>query len=182
VIIGDGPIGLLIAQVLKQRGHQEVRLVGRHAERLELARKMGADVAEDIREIRSPADGWVECVFQVAGSPTAIGKGLELLSGNGQMICLGYLHSMSEGLGPAAFNDLIRSEKRIRGSFGSSHAEFKSALGGLNSGEYDVSPLIGARISLDMLVERGFERLLQEPRPAGKILVRPGQIQDDHVL
>jgi (R,R)-butanediol dehydrogenase/meso-butanediol dehydrogenase/diacetyl reductase len=176
MIIGDGTLGLLIAHILKQRAHQEVCLVGRHTERLALARKMGASVIRDMREVDSLTVRSMKFIFQVAGSQVAVEKGLELLSGNGQMICLGYLHSISDGLGPSAFNDLIRNQKCMRGSFGSSYAEFESALGGLNSGDYDVSPLIGARISLDMIIERGFEELLREPKPAGKVLVRPGQI------
>jgi (R,R)-butanediol dehydrogenase / meso-butanediol dehydrogenase / diacetyl reductase len=83
---------------------------------------------------------------------------------------------MNNGIGPDPFNSLIRNEKSIRGSFGSSYAEFQSALRGLDSGDYDISPLIGARISLAAIVERGFEELLREHKPAGKILVQPGQI------
>lgn len=172
-IIGDGTLGLLIAHVLKQQGHQEICLIGRHVEQLELARKMGASVTRQMNDANSFAPGSMKFIFQVAGSQSAIEQGLELLAVNGQLICLGYLHSASEGFGPVPFNSLIRNEKSMRGSFGSSYAEFASALHGLNLGEYDVSPLIGNKIPLSAIVERGFEALLQENKTAGKILVRP---------
>lgn len=175
-IIGDGVLGILIAHVLRQRGHQEICLIGRHAERLELARRIGASTTWEMRQTDSFAPGSVEFIFQVAGSQSAIEKGFELLTINGQMICLGYLHSTSDGIGPVPFNSLIRNEKSMRGSFGSSYAEFESALRGLDSGDYDVSPLIDNKIPLGAIIERGFEVLLQETKPAGKILVQPGQI------
>ena len=182
MIIGDGTLGLLIAHVLRRRGHHVICLEGRHAERLDLARRMGASFTRDTYQEDSLPGKSMGLVFQVAGSQAAIHQGLELLSVGGQMISLGYLHSMGEGLGLTPFNGLIRNENAIRGSFGSSFAEFAGALRGLNAGDYDVAPLISARIPLDTIDARGFEELMQEPRPTGKILVRPvGSSQEEPV-
>ncbi len=173
-IIGDGTLGLLITLVLKHRGQREIRLIGRHPGRLELGRRMGAVLRAD-GEGRDWSAAPVRYVFQVAGASAALEQGLELLSVTGHMICLGYLDSMSAGIGPIPFNGLIRNQKCIRGSFGSSLAEFARAVRGLDSGEYDVTPLLDTIVSLDRIAE-AFDVLLQDPRPAGKILVAPGPI------
>jgi threonine dehydrogenase-like Zn-dependent dehydrogenase len=172
-IIGDGTIGLLIAHVLKQTGYS-VHLIGHHLERLALAQKMGATVTRVVEQTKHSTGESAEYVFQVAGSRQAIELGIEMLTGNGQMVCLGYLDSTSDGLDPISFNSLIRNEKCLRGSFGSSYAEFESALRGLATGQYDLSPLIGDRITLDAITTRGFDALLGNQKPMGKVLVQVG--------
>lgn len=68
VVIGDGAIALLFARVARLRGAGDVRVLGRHDERLDVARAFGADTlrahdreGDDMRDI-ARADIVVECV------------------------------------------------------------------------------------------------------------------------
>jgi threonine dehydrogenase-like Zn-dependent dehydrogenase len=177
VIIGDGTLGLLIAQILKRQGHQNLSLFGHHSERLEIARKMGVHTRQTQPESGPSSSEMAGYAFQVAGSSAAIRLGVEMLAGNGQMICLGYLDATRDSVDPFTINRLIRNEITLRGSFGSSRAEFEGVLCQMAEGHFDLTPLIGAKVSLDDIVERGFDALLGEPRPVGKVLVQPGTLE-----
>jgi L-iditol 2-dehydrogenase len=83
VIQGCGTIGLLHLLLAKRRGCRQVVVVGRHQERLNLARKLGADVVIDID--KEPA---LERVKQLTG-----GDGAELV-----IECVGRPQAWEEAL------------------------------------------------------------------------------------
>lgn len=171
-VIGDGPIGILAAHLLNQQGYQNVLLVGRHQNRLDVAKMMGVDNLKLSKDVTSELHNQYQFVIQLAGSQEALQTGVQLLSRGGIMVCLGYLHKGDPGLSPDLFFQVIHKEKTIKGSHSYSFSQFKHALSLISSGEVDVAPLISAIIPLDEIIIKGFEPLISQNKPSGKILVK----------
>lgn len=99
VVIGPGPVGLFALQVARLAGAGTLIVTGtpRDRKRLELARKLGADLALDVTE-QDPAevlggigDGLgAHLVIDCAGVPPAIKQSLELVRRNGQVTKVGW--------------------------------------------------------------------------------------------
>ncbi len=94
VIQGAGLLGIYAAAVAKDRGAGKVLILDVVPERLEMARKFGADIALDIREL-ADADiisfvmdhtgGWgADLVLELAGTPKVLAAGLKMLRKGGQ--------------------------------------------------------------------------------------------------
>jgi threonine dehydrogenase-like Zn-dependent dehydrogenase len=97
LVMGDGPIGLLMLLVLKAKGIGRVALVGGMAGRLKLAKSLGADAVLDFREVK---DHFVKGVIDRLGGPfpnviecTGSGLGIdsswELASHGGKVLVIG---------------------------------------------------------------------------------------------
>ena len=100
VVQGSGPLGLSHAAMAKMMGAGRVIVVGAPRERLELARKMGADVTIDIGkfgtpqervdEVRRLTEGrGAELVLECVGIPAAVSEGLEMVSMGGTYLTIG---------------------------------------------------------------------------------------------
>src|SRR5579863_7572845 len=87
VVIGAGTMGLLLLQVLLEAGAGPVAVVDRVSERLEVARKLGADTAV------TSADALDGARFEVAvdatGAPQAIESAVGLLDRGGRLLVFG---------------------------------------------------------------------------------------------
>jgi len=99
VVIGPGPVGLFALQVARLAGAGTLIVTGtpRDRKRLELARKLGADLALDVTEqdpaevLRGIGDGLgAHLVIDCAGVPPAIKQSLELVRRNGQVTKVGW--------------------------------------------------------------------------------------------
>jgi threonine dehydrogenase-like Zn-dependent dehydrogenase len=169
-VIGDGTLGLLVCHILELLGCHNVRIIGRHPSRLALARKFGATsfLSGEI----DPAEK-SKVVFQAAGSVLALETGLQLLSTNGHMVCLGYVDPTKSGMDPTIINRLIRENQRLSGSFGYSRDSFLEACQGLMAGRFQIAPLISGTISLANTRKNGFDAFVRSTRWAGKLLVSP---------
>jgi alcohol dehydrogenase len=88
-IIGDGRLGLLVTQVLKQAGAQ-VTLVGRHAWKLDLARAWGVKVlSEGDEELVSSS---FPVTVEATGSPRGISEALRLVEPRGTLVMKSTFH------------------------------------------------------------------------------------------
>jgi threonine dehydrogenase-like Zn-dependent dehydrogenase len=83
------------------------------------------------------------------------------------------LHGDDAGLHASLIYQLIRREHTLRGACGYTLGELQHAVQLLNQATLDVTPLIGAIVSLDNIVKQGFERLVGKEKAPGKILVQP---------
>lgn len=100
-ITGCGPIGLMSIPVAKRFGAAQVFASGggRNMQRLEMAKKLGADLVLNAREegdkipriIRDATDGnGVDVVLEMAGNVHALRQGLESLTLGGRVSLLGF--------------------------------------------------------------------------------------------
>jgi len=106
-VLGAGPIGLMAVAVLKELGAARVFATagGFNKVRMELAKKMGADMVLSVREegenlvkiIRDETDGnGVEVVLEMSGDPNAVRQAFEMLTQGGRVSLLGILEKPTE--------------------------------------------------------------------------------------
>lgn len=171
-VLGDGSIGIISAHYLKQQGFENVLLVGRHQNRLDIAKEMGMDNISFSRDINPSDYNQYPYVIQLAGSQEALETGIHLLKRSGTMVCLGYLHQGDPGLSPDLFFQIIHKEKTIKGSHSYSFAEFKRALHLISSEKLQLAPLISTIIPLEDIILKGFEPLVSQDKPSGKVLIK----------
>jgi len=100
VIQGAGGLGVYATGVARDRGAETVIVIDGIGDRLELARRMGADHLIDMREV-STADervaavkeltgGWgADVVCELVGRPDAIGEGLRMVGIGGRYLEIG---------------------------------------------------------------------------------------------
>lgn len=163
LILGDGKMGQLAAQVLPLAGC-DVAMVGRHAEKLALAEKRGvrthlvADAAAFALDAASRADVVVECTGAAGGLEAA----LRLVRPRGTVL----LKSTVADKSALDLAPIVIDEIRVQGS---RCGPFAPALRALRHGLVDVRPLISATYPL----EEGLAAFAHAgERGALKILVR----------
>lgn len=151
VILGDGKMGQLVAQVLTLTGC-ELAMVGHNAEKLVLVESRGVrtylvDDAEGFtREYRRRADVVVECT----GSASGLEMALRIARPRGTLI----LKSTVAGSSTLSLAPIVIDEIRVQGS---RCGPFPPALRALSQKLVDVRPLISARYTLNEGLE-AFER------------------------
>ena len=151
-IIGDGRLGLLVAQVLKHAGAQ-VTLIGRHGWKLDLARAWGVRVVRASAEELAPSSFPV--TVEATGSPRGMGEALRLVEPRGTVVMKSTFH------GPASFDatKLVVDEVTL---LGSRCGLFAPALELLRREQVSVHPLISKTFPLERGLE-AFEYLDQTP-------------------
>ena len=143
VVLGDGKMGQLAAQVLSLSGC-EVIMVGKHEEKLQLAQKQGVhttlleDADRFALEHKRRADLVVEC----SGSAQGLEMALRLVRPRGSII----LKSTVSDTSTLHLAPIVIDEIRVQGS---RCGPFAPALRALSQRRIDVLPLISARYSLE---------------------------------
>jgi 2-desacetyl-2-hydroxyethyl bacteriochlorophyllide A dehydrogenase len=178
VVLGPGPIGLLILQMCKAMGAGPVAVFGQEADlpRLEVARKLGADltlISGDPRSVPQLMDltGGLGAgvVFEASGSPAAAVSGLQMLRQAGEMILVGIYPAP---IPVDATHQMVRQMKSIRGSYGGAPLDWDRVLGLMAARKLRVAPLITGILPLERASD-GFEAVLR--KEALKVLLRPGR-------
>ncbi len=160
-VLGDGKLGLLVAQVLLAHG-TAVHVFGKHPEKLELARVAGATVclAQD-NHVRSTFD-WV---IEATGSAEGLQRAAQMVRPRGTVIMKSTIHSAV----PIDTAPLIVNEIRL---VGSRCGRFEPALWLLQSGMARVEKMVSARFPLSE-APRAFERAAE--KGCLKVLLHAGR-------
>ena len=147
VVIGPGPMGLLTVEVSRAVGAGQVIVVGldRHKERMELAKKIGADFIINgskesvVDRVNDLTDGrGANVVFEASGTKAAFLQGLEILAKKGQMTLIGVPTQPVE-IDPRA---LQAAEQTIKGSILSTWSDYERAIQLAKTGRLQLKPLI----------------------------------------
>jgi threonine dehydrogenase-like Zn-dependent dehydrogenase len=133
VVLGDGKLGLLVAQVLQSAG-AKVLLAGRHDEKLSRARALGVRTGE-------PEPG-ADMVVDATGAPDGLRSALALVRPRGTVV-LKTTIAGEHGLDLAA---AVINEVTL---VGSRCGRFAPALEALAAGRISVAPLVDAVYPLD---------------------------------
>ncbi len=160
VVIGDGKLGLLIARVLQLTG-ADVILVGKHPEKLAVARSWGIPT----RRLAEGTDdlAGADWVVDSTGHPSGLELARRLLRPRGRL----FLKSTFHGESGLNFSLVVVDEIQI---LGSRCGPFPPALRLLAAGLVDPRPLIHATYPLDRAPE-AFERA--RAKGVLKVLLRP---------
>jgi threonine dehydrogenase-like Zn-dependent dehydrogenase len=150
VILGDGKMGQLAAQVLTLSGC-EVLMVGKHKEKLVLAEKRGVRtyLLDDAEHFALENGRRADLVVECSGSAQGLQVALRLARPRGTLI----LKSTVADRSTLHLASIVIDEIRVQGS---RCGPFAPALRALSQGLVDVKALISARYTLDEAV-RAFE-------------------------
>lgn len=151
-VLGEGRLGLLVAQVLRTTG-AEVTLVGKHAWKLELARPWGVRVITKSQSKLRAAS--VPVVVEATGSPRGLEEAFRLVEPRGTVVMKSTFHD------PVRFDatKLVVDEITL---LGSRCGEFSTALNLLQQGQIKVQPLLSKVFPLEQGLA-AFEYLEQTP-------------------
>lgn len=141
IILGDGRLGLLCAQVIIRTGAQ-VLAVGKHPEKLEILKKRGIRTCTPDELSREKADIVVECT----GAPSGLRTAFELVHPRGTIVLKStYAEQPTLDLSPVVINEIT--------VVGSRCGHFPPAIRLLEQGAVDTASLISKRFPLDEGVE-----------------------------
>jgi alcohol dehydrogenase len=138
VVVGDGKLGLLVAQVLRLTGC-ELRVVGRHPERWALLARQGIAATDDRQTLEAAV--W-DVVIDCTGSPSGLDVARSLVRPRGRLV----LKSTFHGTSPLELSRLVVDEVEL---IGSRCGPFEPALRLLERGLIETAGLIDTRFSLD---------------------------------
>jgi len=137
LVQGTGAVGLSAVALARLSGAAHVFAIGAPAERIELARSMGADevfdlaattAEERLEAVRTLTGGdGVDVVIEAAGSARAVEEGLDLARDGGTYVIAGHYTNA----GPSTINaheQINRKHLDIRGCWGSQVRHFLRAL------------------------------------------------------
>lgn len=149
-VIGDGRLGLLVAQVLQQAG-ADVTLIGRHKWKMDLAKTWGVRVSSEATQ--EFADRSFPITVDATGSPRGLSEALRLVEPRGTLVMKSTFH------GAATFDatKLVVDEITL---LGSRCGLFAPALDLLRRGLVCVEPMISKSFPLEQGLE-AFEYLNQ---------------------
>jgi len=155
VVQGTGAVGLSAIALARIAGASRVIAIGAPADRLALAREMGADLTLDITTTAADerrqavldatfGEG-ADAVLEAAGAAAAISEGLDLARVGGRYVIAGHYTDV----GPATINahhQINRKHLEIRGCWGSEPRHFLRALSILERHPSIPFRRIGARL------------------------------------
>jgi 2-desacetyl-2-hydroxyethyl bacteriochlorophyllide A dehydrogenase len=173
LILGAGPIGLLTALVLADRGFERVTIVSRNAFRRELAAALGLHAVTLDEVAAANADAGLPapaCVFECAGTSEAARLAIELAAPLARIMLVGL------ALEPLALDapPILIKELELRGIISYSRADFAAALEMLARGAVPVEALVTATVPLEE-AEACFQTLTTPDHRHVKILLAPQQ-------
>lgn len=156
LVTGTGPIGALAILVARHAGAREVVTTDLADPPLALARRIGADLAINVRTEPAGLDrftadkGYFDVVFEASGSGAALVSALAVARPGAVIVQLGLGGDMT-----LPVNTIVSKEIQLRGTF-RFDAEFDWAVGFIASGAIDVAPLLTEIVPLTEAV-RAFE-------------------------
>ncbi len=160
-VVGDGAVGLIVAQVARAAGATRVVLLGHRPARLAVGLRLGADAAIDTGDAAWPeafadataglaADVTVEC----GGTSGAIRDSIAATRKGGRVVLL----AVTSAPIPVDTWPIVAGELTVVGSVQHHFDEdLPAAIDLIASGRVDVRSLITRRIPLERVVADGFE-------------------------
>jgi threonine dehydrogenase-like Zn-dependent dehydrogenase len=141
-IFGAGPLGALALVVARLRGVPRVCVVDVNAERLAVARTLGADRAIDataldaVEAVRDWAGGGVDSVIEAVGVDATRRDSAAAAAKGARVVFLGLAAHDS----PLPWTTLIREEKAIFTSFAYTPRDFQASVRLVGARRFDLKP------------------------------------------
>lgn len=173
LVVGAGTIGLFALQVARTSEASFVAVSEPNAFRRGLAKKLGAHHVIDPAEsnvsvvFEEMAGEGADLVIECSGSARAASETFSLVKKGGTVLVLG----LSEEPVDADFMTALLNELTYQFSY-CGCAEFPAALELITTGMVDARSLVTKEITLEDVVEKGFEELMNPASENVKIVVR----------
>jgi (R,R)-butanediol dehydrogenase/meso-butanediol dehydrogenase/diacetyl reductase len=174
VVIGAGMVGLSGIQFLKAAGARNIVAIEPLPAKRDLALQFGADLVLDpVKEgdtipqkVMPLCDGLgADIVYECAGAPGTLPLGVSLVKSGGQFMLVGVSRD------PFLVKELVWREIEMKASLAYTD-EFGLCIDLIAQGKVNTNSLISDIISLDDIVEKGFERLAM-PNDLVRVIVAP---------
>jgi (R,R)-butanediol dehydrogenase/meso-butanediol dehydrogenase/diacetyl reductase len=175
VVIGAGPIGLLVLQAVRLAGASTVFVLERSEGRRAMAKRLGATAVfegrddEIVRALNAATDAGPEVVFECAGAPGTLQRAVELVRPGGQVVLAG-VNAEADEISPLT---LVAKECEVTASLGGADI-FRRALDLMAEGRIQTEPMVTRVIGLEEVDE-----MMQVLGTAGcddvKVLVAAGR-------
>ncbi|MBW7881088.1 MAG: zinc-dependent alcohol dehydrogenase family protein [Caldilineaceae bacterium] len=155
LILGAGPMGLLLVQALQRTGASHVVVVEKQAERLHLAYELGATQTvlaghDQDEHLRAVAPHGFAIVIDATGVPAVIERAFTYLRPRGKYLQFGVApKDVRVSVNPY---DIFRNDWTIIGSFALCYT-FLPAIDWLASGAIDVGPLVSHTAPIEQFVD-----------------------------
>ncbi|HEX6923311.1 MAG TPA: L-threonine 3-dehydrogenase [Bacillales bacterium] len=174
-VIGCGPIGLMAIGVAKAAGASKVFAFDLNDYRLDLAKKMGADVTINSKEqnpletVDQLTDGnGMDVVCEMSGAPIAIDQAFKMVAHGGRVSILSLPTKPVE---IDLTNDVVFKGVTVKGITGRKIFEtWQQVSRFLQSGAVDVKPMLTHSFDLEDF-EKGFDLMIEGK--CGKVVLHP---------
>jgi 6-hydroxycyclohex-1-ene-1-carbonyl-CoA dehydrogenase len=153
VVLGCGGVGINIVQVAAAVGGSVIA-VDISSEKLEWARKLGADVTINPKDdenwtktVKKMTGGGADIAIEAIGNPATIEAAFNSLRGGGRLVVLGYTHkdiSLNAGR-------IMYREMEIVGSLGCRPVDYPKLIELCRLGKIKVKELVTAKFNLDKI-------------------------------
>ncbi|CAI7668640.1 unnamed protein product [Penicillium pancosmium] len=176
LVVGAGPIGLAIVQVLKARGAETVIVVEISEQRRQFAQNFGAshvldprevDAIARIREITGQRQG-VSVSFETSGVQAGLDTVMAGLRARGTAVIVSL---WDEKPIINAFIDIVLGEKHVTGAAVYDEGDFEAVIEAIRSGKIQPRPMITSKIGMAEVADKGFRALINHRDQHVKILV-----------
>jgi L-iditol 2-dehydrogenase len=174
LVVGTGIVGLLVVQVLKAAGCGLVVAVDVAPERLELARRLGADVGLDpgredvrVRLLELTGGRGADAAVEAVGITPAIRTAVAGVRKGATLVLIGNLSSNVE----LPLQSIVTREISVNGSC-ASRGEYPAAIELIARKSIDVDSLISATASLSEGAD-WFRRLYEKEKGLIKVVLMP---------
>jgi 2-desacetyl-2-hydroxyethyl bacteriochlorophyllide A dehydrogenase len=174
-VMGPGPIGLFAVQTAKAYGARKVILVGTRDDRLDIGRRVGADVTVNVKnqdlieKVRQATDGhMVDVVIEAVGKPAVWNDIVSILSPRARIAMTGLFAGQKCTVD---FDPLVINNITILGCLGGPSV-WDEAIHLHESGKVTAKPIITHRLPLKDFVQ-GIEMMRHRTDNAVKVVLEP---------
>lgn len=173
VVIGPGIIGLACFFAAKLAGAEKVLVAGLGNEREELVRRCGGEYLDTgkkpLEEYISESGRMADVVYECVGIQPTLNNALHIVCPAGKIMIMGVFEKP-----PVLDMNLLQEGERMLLTSQAHTDEIGAALDYISQGKINAEELITREVTLDTLVEDGFEELLKNPSKHIKIAIRIG--------
>ena len=173
-VVGPGPIGILAAFAAKESGASKVAIIGKgkHQQRMEIAKQIGADYAINIDE-QDPAEAIMELtdgkgadlVVEASGAESGINTAVDIVRRVGRITVIGIPHQERIAF---KWSDCVHKVLDIRFNISSSYTSFDRSLSMMANTKYDLHKVIThlepidhwEQVFTDMMDGKGIKAML----------------------
>ncbi len=145
LISGAGPIGIIAARWAISLGSKEVKFIENDPMKIKFARSLGFDIMSDGEKF--------DCAIEGTGASAPLAMILKAVKARGNIVLMGNPGSEIT-LSPKDYQQILRSELHLLGTWNSSYADFdndwKDTLKAISEGKLVISDLITHRVPLTM--------------------------------
>jgi (R,R)-butanediol dehydrogenase/meso-butanediol dehydrogenase/diacetyl reductase len=173
-ILGAGPIGLMALQAAKCAGAGRIFIADVVPFRLDMAKKMGADIIinpaeeDSVQKIMELTNGeGVDVAIEAVGVQRTVQQAIDIVKKGKTVVVAG----MMEKIMAVGMLNVAQNEVRIQGDYGYTKKEFASSLKLVSANKINLKPMITHVFTLNEIV-KGFEVLVQK-KDVMKVIIKP---------